>query len=135
GKPLPDASQQSGVGLAQLPLNRFAGIRPVAVSAQSTLKKPLKNIGQITMKPIDLAAFKTLTVNADATDGTVRVEVLNEGGYRMRNFTRAHARILRGDSLRHPVSWKGLNTTDLPPGKYMLRLHLDNAEVFAITLK
>lgn len=135
GQRLTDASQQSGVGLAQLPLNRFAGIRPVAVSAQSTLKKPLKNIGQITMKPIDLAAFKTLTVNADATDGTVRVEVLNEGGYRMRNFTRAHARILRGDSLRHPVSWKGLNTTDLPPGKYMLRLHLDNAEVFAITLK
>ena len=135
GRKLTDPGQQSGVGLARLPLNRFAGVRPVALSAQSTLKRPLKNIGQITLRPIDLTGIEEITINADASEGSVRVELLSEEGYRIRNHTRDEANPLRGDSLRHRVSWKNRPADELTPGRYLLRLHLDNAEVFALTLR
>ena len=32
-------------------------------------------------------------------------------------------------------SWKDANIADLPQGMYKIRLHLENAEAFAITLK
>lgn len=135
GKNLASDRQKSGVGMAEIPLDRFAGVRPVAVSAQSTLKRPLKNIGQITTKPIDLTGCREMTVNADASQGSVRVEILNEDGYRVRHFTRAHALPLEGDSIRHAVKWKGRDPSHLPAGRYLLRIHLDNAEVFAITIR
>jgi hypothetical protein len=65
----------------------------------------------------------------------VRVEVLNEHGYRMRGFSRDDADPIRGDSISHRVKWGERSLSDLPPGKYMLRLRLENAEVFAITLE
>ncbi|EDL62158.1 hypothetical protein [Gimesia maris] len=135
GSKLTDASQQSGVGLATLPLDRFAGIRPVELSAQSTLKKPLKNIGQVTLKPLDLKDIQEITVNADATKGKIQVELLTAAGFRVPGFSKTDAKPLTGDSLTHPVGWKKQTLKDLPAGKYMLRLHLDHAEVFAVTLK
>ena len=136
GAKLTDPSQQSGVGFASITLDRFAGIRPVARSAQSTLKKPLENIGQITFKPLDLIDVQNISINGDAVDGTIRVEILNEDGYRIRGFSKEDAIPLAGDSLNHHARWKDNGILDrLPPGKYMLRLHLDNAEVFAITIK
>ena len=131
---LTDPSQQSGVGFASIGLNRFAGIRPVAVSAQSTLKHSLENIGQITLKPLDLSSVQSISLNADASDGSIRVEILNEDGYRVRSFSKDDATPLTGDSLTHTVTWKNQVLKKLPPGRYMLRLHLDNAEVFAVTL-
>ena len=135
GKRLTDPSQQSGVGFASIPLDRFAGIRPVPLSAESTLKRPLENIGQITLKPIDLTGASELSVNADAAEGSIRVEILNEDGYRLRGFTRDDAQPIKGDSLHHSVTWQQHRLADLPPGRYILRLHLDNAEVFALTVR
>lgn len=134
GAKLTDPSQQSGVGFASIPTDRFVGIRPVALSAQSTLRRPLKNIGQITLKPRSLAGIKSLSLNADASEGSIRVEILNEDGFRLRGFSKLDAVPLTKDSLGHTVAWKGKTLTQLPPGDYMLRLHLDNAEVFAMTL-
>lgn len=135
GQQLQSDAQQSGVGLAEIPLNRFAGIRPVALSAQSTLKRPLENIGQITMKPIDLAGAKEVIVNANADEGSVRLEILNEDGYRIRGFERALALPMEGDSLRHVAEWKGSAIGDLRPGRYMFRIHLNNAEVFSLAVE
>jgi dienelactone hydrolase len=135
GARLTDPSQQSGVGFASIRPNRFAGIRPVELSAQSTLKRPLKNIGQITLKPLDLADVRNIVVNADAADGSVCVGLLNEDGYRIRGFSKDDATPITGDSVSHAVEWKDRTVKDLPPGKYCLRLHLDNAEVFAVTLR
>ena len=135
GKKLTDPSQQSGVGFASIPLDRFAGIRPVAVSAQSTLKRPLENIGQITLKPLDLGGIRKIAVNADATEGEVRLEILNEDGFRMRGFSKDEAIPMKGDSLAHVAAWKDKDPEGLPKGKYLLRIHLDNAEVFAVTLR
>ncbi|MBL8825963.1 MAG: hypothetical protein JNM18_03195 [Planctomycetaceae bacterium] len=126
--------QRSGVGMVSIPRDRFAGIRPVPISDQKTLKQTLENVGQATLRPIDLGGVRKLTVNADAADGAVRVEVLTADGYRVRGFTQDDAEPLTSDSLRHPVSWHGKQLADLPPGRYMLRLHLQNAAVFAVTL-
>jgi hypothetical protein len=134
GNRLDEDAQQSGVGFASIPLDRFAGIRPVERSAQSTLRKPLEHIGQVTLKPQDLSGVRQILVNADATGGAVRVEILNADGYRIPGFTRNDAAPLTGDSLRHRAEWQGRALSDLPEGEYMLRLHLQRAELFSLVL-
>ncbi|MGE0755562.1 MAG: hypothetical protein AB7O38_01010 [Pirellulaceae bacterium] len=135
GSALDGDSQQSGVGMASLPLDRFAGIRPVDSSAQATLKKPLEHIGQVTLRPIDLDPTRALYVNADAAGGSLRVELLSADGFRLRGFTRDDAVAITSDALRHPVAWKERTMKDLPAGSYLVRLHLDRAEAFAVTLE
>lgn len=130
-----EAGQRSGVGMASIPRDRFAGIRPVARSAQPTLRKPLEHVGQVTLRPLDLSGCREITLNADATEGSVRVEILSEDGYRVRGYTRDDAVPLQGDSLRHPVAWQGRRLEQLPPGRYLLRLHLEKATVYALRCK
>jgi hypothetical protein len=130
-----DSKPQNGVGMATIPMDRFGGIRPVAKSEQSTLRKPLENIGQVTLKPVELSGVTTITLNTDATKGQVRVELLNADGYRMRGFSKDDAEPIKGDSLRAAAGWKGKKLTDLPPGNYMLRVHLDNATLYAVDFK
>ena len=117
-----DRKQISGVGLATMPRDRFAGVRPIS------------RIGQITMKPLDLRAVSSVTLNADASQGSIRVELLNEAGYRLKGWSKAEANVIQGDQLSHPVGWKNRGIRDLPAGRYKLRIHLDNAQVYAITL-
>ncbi|MGV3664220.1 MAG: hypothetical protein ACO1TE_28870 [Prosthecobacter sp.] len=113
---------KTGMGLATLPLDRFAGVRP------------LEKIGQITLRPHPLAGMKGITLNADAAAGSVRVELLDAKGYRIPGFTKADATPITGNGLRHPVAWKKATLKDLPAGDVMIRIHLDNAEAFAVTL-
>ncbi len=127
--------ERSGVGLATIPRDRFAGLRSVPKSEQPTLRKPLENIGQVTLKPLDLAGCRAITVNADATNGSIRVELLNEDGYRVRGYAKDDAVALEGDSLRHQVAWKDHALANLPAGHYILRFHLENATVFAVTFQ
>lgn len=112
---------QTGIGLAVAPLDRFVGLRTVA------------DTGQITLQPIALDDVEALTVNT--AGGAVRVEVLNVSGERMPGFTRDDAIAIEGDALRGVASWKEKSLRDLPPGHYMIRLHLKRAEVFAVSLK
>jgi hypothetical protein len=131
-----EPGQRSGVGMAWIPRDRFAGVKPVPVSSQPTLKKPLQNIGQITFKPLDLTGVRQLTINAQTTEGgSIRPELLTDTGYRLHGFTKDDAAPIQGDSLRHPAAWKDKKLSDLPPGQYILRLHLDNATVYAVTLQ
>jgi hypothetical protein len=130
-----EPGQRSGVGLATIPRDRFAGLRPVERSDQKTLKKPLENIGQVTLKPLDLAGCREILVNADASGGAVRVELLNEEGFRVRGYSRDDAIPIKGDSLRHRVAWKERGLDTLAPGRYLLRLHLDRATLFAVSLR
>jgi hypothetical protein len=118
GKKMP----QTGIGLATLPLDRFAGL------------KPLERIGQITLKPRSLNSVKRITVNTAAVKAAVRVELLDAQGYRIPGFTKADAIPITGDHLRHEVTWKEADLSRIPAGEVMMRLHLDRAEVFAITL-
>jgi hypothetical protein len=118
-----DPEQISGIGLATMPRDRFAGVRPIGT------------FGQITFKAIDLRDCRGMTLNADATRGTIRADLLNEDGYRVRGYSRDDAAVITGDSLRHQVAWKDRDLSQLPAGRYKLRLHLKEAEVFALTLK
>lgn len=128
-----DDEQHSGIGMASIPRDRFAGVRPVERSEQATLAESLEHVGQITLKPLELSGVDALTLNADASAGEVRVELLTADGYRIEGFTKADAAPLTGDQLRHRVGWKKRKLHDLEPGRYMVRIHLDNAEVFSLT--
>jgi hypothetical protein len=119
-----DYSHSSGIGFATLPRDRFGGLQPVARSEQVTLPKPLENIGQITLKPIEITPGTVLSLNADAGEGSIRVELLNEYGYRMRGFSREEAFPIKGNSLQHAIKWKGRSLSDLPAALYLVRFHL-----------
>lgn len=112
----------TGIGLATLALDRFAGL------------KPMERIGQLTLKPRSLAGVKSITVNSAAVKAAVRLELLDAQGRRIPGFTKADAVSITGDSLRHEVKWKSADLSKLPAGEVMIRIHLDRAEVFAITL-
>ena len=73
-------------------------------------------------------------LNADARDGSIRVEVLDAQGRRLRGFTKQDAVPLQGDSLNHHVTWQGRTVADLPAGDILLRLHLENAVVYALSM-
>jgi len=111
----------SGLGYATILKDRFACI------------ESLGDIGQITFKEIDFSNCKGITINADATKGRIRVEILNEEGYRVRGFSKDDAIEITGDSLTHSVLWKNKSIQDLPAGKFRIRLHLENAKVYALT--
>jgi hypothetical protein len=130
-----EPGQRSGVGMASIPLDRFAGLRPVDKSEQLTLRKPLKNIGQVTLKPLDLQGCTAITLNADASNGSIRVELLNEEGYRMRGYASEDSAVIEGNSLRHQVTWQDRGLEKLPAGKYMLRFHLHDATMFAVSFE
>jgi hypothetical protein len=129
----------SGVGLVTTPRDRFAAITinpDSPVKAQKKDKPKLVNtIGNVTLKALDLTGVKSIALNADASKGSVRLEILNEDGYRLRGFTKDGAVALKADDISLEAAWKEKKISDLPPGKYMLRVHLEKADLFAITLK
>jgi len=129
-----DRKQVSGVGLATSPRDRFAGLRPVRVSKLPTRSGPVHNMGQVTLRPLDLSGCDAITLNADASSGSIRAEVLDTKGYRIQGYTRDDAVPITGDSLRHSVRWNDHAIADLAKAPHLLRFHLDNAEVFAVSL-
>jgi len=129
-----DYEFSSGIGLATMPLDRFAGLKPLAQSNQPTLKHLLENIGQVTLKPITMGPSSSIEINADASAGELRVELLDANGKRVRDFSYDDALPITGDSLRHSVRWKSAGLSGLPEQQYMLRIHLKNATVYALTI-
>ncbi|MBX3012800.1 MAG: hypothetical protein KF832_14890 [Caldilineaceae bacterium] len=117
-----DYSLTTGIGLATLPRDRFVALCPQQA------------VGQVTLKPLDLAASQTLTINGDATAGVIQVELLDSAGYRLPGFTREEALPITGDALRHPVRWQSATLAQLPVNQVMLRIYLNNADLFAVTL-
>lgn len=139
----------SGIGLAKARRDRFAAIEPdprfglrnsLKVNRESigkpapTLAKP-NRIGQATLRPLALDGVREITVNTNAARGKVAVELLTEDGYRVRGFAKDDAVPIAADVLAGPAAWKEKSLADLPPGRYMLRIHLDNAKLYAVTLK
>ena len=116
-------NNSTGIGLAILPRDRFVAIEPTNA------------IAQVTLKSIQLGNAKRLTVNADATNGDVRVELLTAEGYRVAGYTRDQSVVITGNSLLHQVNWKDKAMTDLAAGRYQLRFHLKNARLFALTIQ
>ena len=65
---------------------------------------------------------EALAINADATGGSIKVELLNPQGYRVRGYSLNESAELKGDSFAHAVSWQGVN--GLPSGRHLIRIHL-----------
>ena len=129
-----DRTHISGVGMVSVPLDRLAGIAPVERLELPTQGGVLEGVGQVTLKPLDLAGCERLLLNADAAEGAVRVEVLDRAGRRIRGFSRQDSVPVRGDALAQSVVWREKSLADLPAGDYMLRLHLERAAVYALRL-
>ena len=117
-----DYNMASGIGLATMPRDRFAGIRPQ------------DKIGQVTLKPMEFKNCNSISINAAAKSGAIWCEVLDADGFRVHGFAREDAVPMSGDSLRHGVRWKEKPVSQLASGSYMLRFHLENAEIFAVSL-
>lgn len=129
----------SGVGLATTPRDRFVVVRPDPDAPVKEQKKGgpklVNTIGNVTLKALDLAGATEILVNADATGGTVRVELLTEDGYRLRGFTKDDAEPITGDGLRLAARWREKTLRDLPAGRHLIRVHLENAGLHAVTIK
>lgn len=135
GADITSDEQQSGVGLVTLPLDRFAGIRSQPVAPTKKVPNP-PDIGQLTLRPLDLSGRTELLVNADASQGAVWAEVLDEDGYRVPGFDKASCIPLKEqDSLRHPLRWRDKSLADLPAGRHHIRIHLQSATAYAITVR
>ena len=83
---------------------------------------------------MDLSRCLEITLNADATAGAIRVELLDDRGYRVRGYSKEAAVPIAGDHLRHPLRWGSGRIADLEAGRYRIRIHLDDAVVYAVTL-
>jgi hypothetical protein len=74
----------------------------------------------------------TLRINADASGGEIRIEILDESGQAIEPFTVTNCRPIVGDNVRHKVSWKGADNFSTLRGKDVrLRLVMKNAKLYA----
>lgn len=87
--------------------------------------------GVLTTKPLRLEG-DTLYVNADATGGSIRVEVIDESGAVFGPYSANQCVDISGDNVRIPVSWEGGNGLANLHGKTArLRFHLKNARLYS----
>jgi hypothetical protein len=110
---------QRQIGLARMPLDRYASRN--AGAERGVLRTP----------PLTFDA-SSLTVNADV-DGGLQVRVLDESGTPIRGFDWRDCRVIRGDSLAHPVHWKG-DVSRLSHHPVMLEFALRNARLYGFAL-
>ena len=109
--------QGGKVGLAKLRLDGF-----VSIDAGS---------GVLTTKPVRMSGER-LVVNADATDGSVAVEILDPEGAPIEGFGRKDAVAAKGDSLRHTMKWgRGSDVSTLKDRPIVLRFHLERSRIFS----
>ena len=127
--------QKSGVGMVSLPLDRFAGLRSEPQPPTAKIKSP-PDIGQVTLKPLDLAGRTEIYVNANTTKGAVWCEILDEHGFRVPGFEKSSCTPLKKkDTTRSRFTWKNKKLSELPKATYLIRLHLQSASVYSISLR
>lgn len=118
-----DRPPKSGIGLATLRLDGFVSVEP----------RPDAETGVLTTRPFVFVGNEIL-VNADARRGSLRVEVLEADGRPIPGFTALDCQPFHGDSLRHPLKWKGQTDCRQIQGKPIrLRFHLDRSKLYSFT--
>ncbi len=87
--------------------------------------------GTLTTRPVRFSG-KHLFVNADADEGELRVEVLDDRGGIIPRFSRAKCVPIRTDSTLQRVRWKGTrDLSRLARKPVRLRFHLSNGRLYA----
>ena len=90
-----------------------------------------ENEGVLLTKPL-VWRGSSLWVNADAEEGEVLVEVLDENGDPLPHWSRSQAVPITDDGVRQEVSWNGAGELSSMKGRLVrLRFHLRNAELYA----
>ncbi|NUM53897.1 MAG: hypothetical protein HUU46_09665 [Candidatus Hydrogenedentes bacterium] len=85
--------------------------------------------GVITSKPV-LFEGKTLYMNADAKEGSIRVELLGGDGQSVRGY--AQSEVITGDAVRMPVRWANSGAAvELPREPVRIRFSLSKACLFS----
>ena len=75
-----------------------------------------------------------IQINADASNGSLRVAILDANGKPVDGFSAADCQALRGDQLRHKLHWKGQqNIAELKGRPIRLQFYLDQAKLFSFT--
>jgi hypothetical protein len=138
GQIVGSADLHSGVGVARTRLDRFVAVEPNPESPVIGLKKgqpkPPNTLGQVTLKPRSLEGIRSISINGAANGGSIRVEILNEDGFRLHGFDKDSCLAIADDGISMEVRWRDQRIEDLPRGQYHLRIHLDRASLFAVTL-
>lgn len=115
--PAKDEPWRSGIGLATLRKDGFASL-DAGEKTGTIMTKRLAN----TKGPLRL--------NYAAQSGSIRVEVLDEGGKAMPGYTREECNPLSGDALDAAVSWK--TRKELPPNTAIrLQFVLEKASLYS----
>jgi len=118
-----DRPPKSGIGLATLRLDGFVSVQPV----------PGSQAGILTTRPFVFLGNRIL-VNADASKGSLRVEVLEADGDPIDGFTVDDCRPFRGDDLRHVLRWNDRTDCRQIQGRPIrLRFHLERSKLFSFT--
>jgi hypothetical protein len=111
--------RKGGFGLAHLRPDGFAGYEP----------RDAGEVGFITTRPLRLTG--TLSVNADAGEGTIVVEALGAG-----SDVLAISQPIRGDSARIPVAWTSPDAAALLRGHAArLRFRLRSARLYSFSFE
>ena len=73
-----------------------------------------------------------LVVNADASQGSLAVEILDSGGTPIEGFGRKDAVAVKSDNLRHTMKWtQGSDIGRLKGRPIVLKFHLERSRLFS----
>ena len=110
------------IGLARMPRDRY-----VSLDARGAA------VGTLRTEPLVVGAAQ-MTLNADARGGEIRVQLLDEAGKVRPGFAFADCQPIAGDSLAHPVRWKG-SLASLRRQAVRVEMRLRGARVFAFEFR
>ncbi len=119
---------QTSIGLATLPKDRFAAMRPDSFNFEGVLQT----------KPLLLSGAE-LTINAEIGEGNIEVELLDTKERPLPGFERSHSRLEKNGVLRYNVQWVTGNQSksiqDAPArNPIAIRFFLQKASLFAFQI-
>ena len=89
--------------------------------------------GLLRTKPLTIQAG-AMTLNVDASNGTVRAQLTDREGRPIAGFTFVDSKPIRGDSLAAPLEWKR-PLSDVRDKVVRLEIAIRNARLFALDLR
>jgi hypothetical protein len=117
------SGQPRGIGMARMPVDRFAAVYPSDFSTDAVL----------TTVPLKLSG-KALHVNAEAAQGMVKLELLDVNGNVIPGFGREDcAGIVLKDSVDNEIIWKSGKA--LPSTDVKIRFILNSAKLYAFSCR
>ncbi len=119
-KPAHDSTGKRGIGVAFLGRGAFVGWRAASQGQLVTHRLRIRD---------NRSRFY---INADAGEGSIRAELLDDSGQVLEGFSREDCRPIQGRGSRLPVHWTGQETLKqhLRRGAVRLKLYLDQATVY-----